>query len=330
MSNLGVQIPRISHKFLKRGFINGSLNFSLRPFSMTKGNQHSILPYSQVQQKLVSELNSSNVGSSTQQDMVNLNAPEHMIRNFDRLRVVPRDSSFYMANPPHEERMRTLNFFLRKYINLPTITREESTPISWMTFEEYSAVGGGSRLKPIQYKSLVKILNRLSLIDPQLMPNEVWEAITPLVRNRASKTSSMLHNSLDKHGRAVAIGRRKTSSARVYVSKNTDSAQGQILVNGKSINEYFPRLVDRDALLYPLKAVDLVGQFNIFATVQGGGPTGQSNSIALGIARGIVIHNPLLKPRLHRAGCLTRDARKVERKKPGKPKARKSYTWVKR
>ncbi|VVT43477.1 mitochondrial 37S ribosomal protein uS9m [Magnusiomyces paraingens] len=289
-----------------------------------------VSPYTSVQQQLVKDLNSSNVGSSTQQDMVNLNDSEHMLRGLDRLRVIPKDPTFYMSNPPHEETMRNLNILLRKYINLPTVTRDETAAVSWMTFEEYSAIGGGSRLKPIQYKSLVKLLNRLSLIDPQLMPNEIWEGIRPFVRDRGSKSSLSFQKSLDQFGRASAVGRRKTSSARVYVTKNTEAAQGQVLVNGKNLIEYFPRLVDRDAMLYPLKVVDLVGQFNIFATVQGGGLTGQSNSIALAIARGIVMHNPLLKSRLHRAGCLTRDARKVERKKPGKPKARKSYTWVKR
>lgn len=288
------------------------------------------IPYTSVQQQLVKHLNASNVGSSTQQDMVSLNAPEHMTRDLDRLRVVPKDTTFYMSNPPHEESMRHLNNLLRKHINLPTVSREETTPVSWMTLQEYSAIGGGSRLKPIQYKSLVKVLTRLSLIDPQLMPNEIWEGLRPFVRDRGSKSLSITQKELDEYGRASAIGRRKTSSVCIYVTKNTESAQGQVLVNGKSITEYFPRLVDRDAMLYPLKAVDLTGQFNIFATVQGGGLTGQSNAIALGIARGIVMHNPLLKSRLHRAGCLTRDARKVERKKPGKPKARKSYTWVKR
>lgn len=170
----------------------------------------------------------------------------------------------------------------------------------------------------------------MSLIDPQLLPSEVWDSITPFVRDRTSSKSSLNQKSLDEYGRAEVIGRRKTSSAKVFVTKNTEDAQGQIIVNGKPIDEYFVKLGDRDNLLYPLRVAGLVGQFNIFATVQGGGTTGQSGAVALGIARGIVVHNPLLKARLHRAGCMTRDARKVERKKPGKPKARKSYTWVKR
>lgn len=302
-----------------RAFSSSSLRF-----------QNGIIPYSSEQQKVVAKLNASDISSSTQQDMININAPEHLYPGFGRLRVIPKDKAFYMANPPHEENMRKLNDLLRTHINLPTVAREDTTPVSWTTFGEYSAVGGGTRLKPIQYKSLIKVLNRLSLIDPQLMPSEVWDSIAPYIKDRTSKSSSILNKTLDEFGRAVAIGRRKASSARLYMSNNTEEIKGQILVNGKPINEYFPRLAHRAEMLYPLTVVDAVGDYNIFATVRGGGTTGQSGAVALAIARALVIHNPLLKPRLHKAGCLTRDSRSVERKKPGKPKARKSYTWVKR
>lgn len=302
-----------------------------RPFSSSCLRlQSGLIPYSSEQQKVVAKLNSSESTSSTQGDMININAPEHLYAGLGRLRVIPKDKAFYMANPPHEENMRKLNDLLRTHINLPTVTREESTPVSWSTFGEYSAVGGGTRLKPIQYKSLIKVLNRLSLIDSQLMPSQVWEAIAPFIKDRASKSSSILTKTLDEFGRAVAVGRRKASSARIYMTNNTEEIKGQILVNGKPINEYFPRLAQRAEMLYPLTVVEAVGDYNIFATVSGGGTTGQSGAVALAIARALVIHNPLLKPRLHKAGCLTRDSRTVERKKPGKPKARKSYTWVKR
>lgn len=285
--------------------------------------------FTDIQRKLVNQLDTtSNVDAN--REMVGLNDSAHLMRSLDRLRVVPNDTSFYMANPPHEETMRKLNALLRTYINLPIVSREETEHIAWITFQKYASNHGGTRLKPVQYKSLIRVLNRLASIDPQLIPSEVWSAITPFIRDRTASSTSIGLKSLDEFGRAVAVGRRKTSSARVFVTKNTDTAQGQILVNNKPITEFFPKMADRESILFPLKVADLVGQFNIFATVQGGGTTGQSGAVALGIARGLVIHNPLLKARLHRAGCMTRDSRMVERKKPGKPKARKSYTWVKR
>lgn len=302
---------------------------SVRSFQTSTRLAFPVTNFAEVQGQLITKLDTTRQAGAGE-EMVGLNDPSHLMRNLDRLRVVPTGPSFYMANPPHEEVMRNLNSLLRTYINLPTVVREEAEHITWITFQKYASTHGGTRLKPVQYKSLVRVLNRLASIDPQLIPSEVWTAITPFVRDRSSSNSSVGHKSLDEFGRAVAVGRRKTSSARVFVTKNTDAAKGQILVNGKPINEFFPKIADRENILYPLKVADLVGNFNVFATVQGGGSTGQAGAVALGIARGIVVHNPLLKARLHRAGCMTRDARKVERKKPGKPKARKSYTWVKR
>lgn len=301
-----------------------------RSFSTSLRLQN-LVPFSPEQQRLVKELNASDVGSSsTQPDMININAPEHLYPGLERLRVIPKNQSFYMSNPPYEEHMRKLNELLKKHINIPTVLREETGGVSWTSFTEYSAIAGGTRLKPIQYKNLLKVLNRLSLIDPQLMPSEVFEAITPFVKDRSAHASSSLIPTLDEFGRAVTVGRRKSSSAKIFMTNNTDEVKGQILVNGKPLNEYFPRLTHRSELLYPLRVVETVGDYNIFATVRGGGNTGQAGALALGIARALVVHNPLLKSRLHQAGCLTRDSRKVERKKPGKPKARKSYTWVKR
>jgi small subunit ribosomal protein S9 len=82
--------------------------------------------------------------------------------------------------------------------------------------------------------------------------------------------------------------------------------------------------------MYPLKVVDSLEDYNVFVTVHGGGVTGQADAVALAMSKAIVIHNPLLKKRLSRAECLKTDRRKVERKKPGKLKARRSMTWVKR
>jgi len=131
---------------------------------------------------------------------------------------------------------------------------------------------------------------------------------------------------LDQYGRAKGIGRRKESSARVYLVEGT----GEVLVNGKSIVQAFPRLHDRESALWALKATQRMDKYNVWALVEGGGVTGQAESITLALARALLVHEPALKPALRRAGTVTSDARRVERKKPGRLKARKKPAWVKR
>jgi small subunit ribosomal protein S9 len=124
----------------------------------------------------------------------------------------------------------------------------------------------------------------------------------------------------------LGTGKRKTSVARVILRPG----DGGTWINGKSIEEYFPRLVHRVAALAPLKTVELLGQYDLRVRVHGGGPTGQAGAIRHGIARALVEINPELRVPLKRAGYLTRDAREVERKKAGLHKARKAPQFSKR
>ncbi|GAM90793.1 hypothetical protein ANO11243_088380 [Dothideomycetidae sp. 11243] len=127
-------------------------------------------------------------------------------------------------------------------------------------------------------------------------------------------------------GRARAVGRRKTSSAVVWLVEG----EGDVRVNGKKLTDAFGRLHDRESAIWALKATDRIDKYNIWATVSGGGTTGQAEALTLGVAKALLVHEPALKPALRRAGCVTRDPRKVERKKAGKLKARKMPAWVKR
>lgn len=261
-------------------------------------------------------------------DRVQYNDTRHRSPELDRLRVVPRDRAFFMANPPHEEIMRELNDLAQRYVNLPTVPRDQvdGGRTTWVSQDEYRSMLGGAHFKPKYYKTLLRQLNRLSTIDPQLMPEPVRAALAPFTKRKSDTWVQKSYPTLDSVGRAISVGRRKTSSARVQTVRGS----GQILVNGRPLNEYFPRLADRKTILYPLSVVAAEHRYNIFATVVGGGLSGQAGAVAHGIARTLVIHNPLLLTRLSRAGAIQRDPRKKERKKPGKPKARKSYTWVKR
>jgi len=121
-------------------------------------------------------------------------------------------------------------------------------------------------------------------------------------------------------------GRRKSSTARVYLRPGT----GKMVVNKRPIEQYFPREILIMDLRRPLEICEVADQFDTYVNVSGGGMTGQAGAIRLGIARAIVAFNPELRGKLKPDGFLTRDARKVERKKYGQPGARRRYQFSKR
>jgi small subunit ribosomal protein S9 len=123
-----------------------------------------------------------------------------------------------------------------------------------------------------------------------------------------------------------AVGRRKTSSARVIVKPG----DGAFTVNGRPIQEYFPRLLHRKRAEEALKVTEYDGKVDIRARVRGGGMTGQADALRLAVARALVVRDEETRPTLRRNELLTRDSRKVERKKPGRPKARKRFQFSKR
>jgi small subunit ribosomal protein S9 len=123
------------------------------------------------------------------------------------------------------------------------------------------------------------------------------------------------------------VGRRKTATARVRIY---DEGSGEMLVNDKPIQEYFPRTGDMDNVLQPMRTVGMEGRFDMTVRVKGGGVTGQSDAVRLGLARALIKYDEELRRALRQAGLLTRDAREKERKKPGLKRARKAPTYTKR
>ena len=121
-------------------------------------------------------------------------------------------------------------------------------------------------------------------------------------------------------------GRRKTAVARVYLRPGS----GNITVNRRDFDEYFPNRVLKMIIRQPLMLTETNDKFDILVNVDGGGATGQAGAIRHGISRALLEYNGELRPRLKAAGFLTRDARKVERKKYGQPKARKRFQFSKR
>lgn len=123
-----------------------------------------------------------------------------------------------------------------------------------------------------------------------------------------------------------AIGRRKEAVCRVYLTPGT----GKWSVNGRALGEYFPRPTLVSSIQLPLSATEQLGKFDVKANLDGGGVTGQAGALRLAIARALVKLDENSKPKLRELGLLTRDARAVERKKPGRPKARKRFQFSKR
>lgn len=122
------------------------------------------------------------------------------------------------------------------------------------------------------------------------------------------------------------LGRRKTSVARVYLKQG----KGNITINSRDYKDFFPLATLQAKLMQPFELTDLVGKYDVSVNVSGGGINGQAEAIRLGISRALVKVSEEYKPTLKADGLMTRDPRMVERKKPGRPKARKKFQFSKR
>ena len=130
----------------------------------------------------------------------------------------------------------------------------------------------------------------------------------------------------DELGRSYATGKRKDAVARVWIKPGS----GKVSVNGKEINTYFARPVLQMILRQPFTVAGVEDEFDVLATVKGGGLSGQAGAVKHGISKALQLYDPALRPALKAAGFLTRDSRVVERKKYGRRKARRSFQFSKR
>ncbi len=130
----------------------------------------------------------------------------------------------------------------------------------------------------------------------------------------------------DELGRSYATGKRKDAVARVWIRPGS----GKVTVNGREMEKYFARPVLQMVLRQPFDVAGVSGQFDVIATVKGGGLSGQAGAVKHGISKALQLYEPSLRPALKAAGFLTRDSRVVERKKYGKRKARRSFQFSKR
>ena len=151
-------------------------------------------------------------------------------------------------------------------------------------------------------------------------------AETPAAPVVVQAEAPLREQQLDKYGRAYATGRRKDAVARVWLKPGT----GKIEVNGRDQSIYFARPTLRLVINQPFGITDRVGQYDVVATVKGGGLSGQAGAVKHGIAQALSRYEPALRTAVKREGFLTRDSRVVERKKYGRAKARRSFQFSKR
>ncbi|MDO5031269.1 30S ribosomal protein S9 [Corynebacterium sp.] len=151
--------------------------------------------------------------------------------------------------------------------------------------------------------------------------NTIGDSMAAAAPEAEVETAAPIHE-----GPIQTVGRRKRAVARVRLI----AGSGEIVVNGRAFDEYFPNKLHQQDILQPLTILEREGQFDIKVTVAGGGPTGQAGALRLAIARALNVYNPADRAALKKAGLLTRDARAVERKKAGLHKARRAPQYSKR
>ena len=169
---------------------------------------------------------------------------------------------------------------------------------------------------------LAELTSKQPAPEPAPAEGEAAEAAPP----QQQKEAPVREQQLDKQGRAYATGRRKDAVARVWLKPGS----GQITVNGRDQAAYFARPTLRLVINQPFDIADRRGQYDVVATVKGGGLSGQAGAVKHGISQALTRFEPALRTTVKQAGFLTRDPRVVERKKYGRAKARRSFQFSKR
>lgn len=211
------------------------------------------------------------------------------------LRIVPASPSYFSASPDFTDDLLEVEMLRRRYEKLPTIPTLQLPRTYWITFLQYRAQVG-EPISSTKYQKILKCLKRMNRIHPTLMPPEVRELLEYYKQQRDPNENRPRPRVIDRHGRATGTGRRKSSSARVWLVEG----EGEVLINGKSLTAAFTRPHDRESAVWALKATGRLDKYNVWALVQGGGTTGQAEALTLGVARALLVHEPMLKPALRR------------------------------
>lgn len=210
-------------------------------------------------------------------------------------RIVPDSPSYFTGIPNYVDSLLRLQALLRKHETLPVVKPGQAERIAFKTLVDYRNTIG-EQIKTSKYQKILTILNRLNHIHPDLKTPDVKAALDAHRRDIDPFANKAKPIPIDKFGRAVGAGRRKSSTARAWVVEGN----GEVVINGKSLVDAFSRIHDRESAIWPLKATERLDKYNVWALVEGGGTTGQAEALTLAVAKGLLAHEPLLKPALRR------------------------------
>ena len=213
-------------------------------------------------------------------------------------RVVPASPSYFTGKPDFTDNFLHLQSLLRKYQLLPVFAPGQAPRVAWRTLPQYR-IRVGEPLKASKYQKIIKLLHRLNHIHTSLMPAEVRETLEGYKRDVNPYANVAKLHTVDQDGRAIGVGRRKSATARVWLVEG----EGEVLINGKGLHIAFGRIHDRESAVWALKATQRIDKYNVWALVEGGGSTGQAEALTLGVAKALMVHEPLLKPALRRGKC---------------------------
>lgn len=206
-------------------------------------------------------------------------------------RVVPASPAYFSGSPKFIDHQIKLERLLEMHAKVPTVKASEAPRMAWFKLAQFRDLLG----EPIpakKYKNFQKVLQRLNRIQPNLLPSEVRKTLYSYVRPGNPYANKPAPAEVDEFGRARGKGKRKESSAVVFLVEG----EGEVLVNDKSIVDVFPRVHDRESALWALRCTQRLDKYNVWAKVSGGGVTGQAEAVALAVARALMVHEPALKP----------------------------------
>lgn len=213
-------------------------------------------------------------------------------------RALPVSPSYFSRQTEFNDSYLKLQKLMRQYAHLPTIPSAQVERVAFRSLKDFR-LSHGEDVKASQYARCMTLVKRLHKIHPKLQPATVKSAIAPFKRdiNPHNHKGKDIH--IDKFGRTLGVGKRKTSTARAWVVEGT----GEVLVNGKSLADAFGRVHDRESAVWALKSTARTDKYNVWALVDGGGTTGQAEALAMAVGKALMAHEPALKPALRRGEC---------------------------
>lgn len=211
-------------------------------------------------------------------------------------RIVPASPSYFSGSPKFLDQLLKLESVLARYATLPTVSGSDVPRASFFKRTQFRGVVHET-VTAKKFKTLLKILQRLNRIDPRIMPEEVKTVLSTFMYSVDAAGNKPTPPTVDEMGRSRGKGKRKASSAVVHLVEG----DGQVLVNGKTLVEVFPRVHDRESATWALRSTSRLDKYNVWATVRGGGTTGQAEAITLALGRALLVHEPALKTVLRKS-----------------------------